>query len=90
MVKIVENTLRDGSYVVDFQFTAEDTYRVTKGLSRLGFDMIEIGHGLGLGAWNNAKAGLAKENDETYIAAARKAAGDAKIGAFFIPGILYI
>src|SRR5688572_11889298 len=87
MIKIVENTLRDGSYVVDFQFTKEDTRRVTAGLARLGFEMIEIGHGLGLGAWNNPKAGLSKENDETYIRAARKASPDAKVGVFFIPGL---
>ena len=87
MINIVENTLRDGSYVVDFQFTSKNTYDLTKGLADLGFKMIEIGHGLGLGAWNNPKAGLSKENDEEYIKAARKAAPNASIGVFFIPGV---
>jgi 4-hydroxy-2-oxovalerate aldolase len=87
MIQIVENTLRDGSYVVDFQLTAQNTFDVASGLSRLGFDMIEVGHGLGLGAWSNPKAGLSKENDVDYIRAARRAAPSAKIGVFFIPGI---
>jgi 4-hydroxy 2-oxovalerate aldolase len=87
MINIVENTLRDGSYVVDFQFTSKNTYDVTKGLDALGFGMIEIGHGLGLGAWNNSAAGLSKENDVDYIKAARDAASRSKIGVFFIPGI---
>jgi 4-hydroxy-2-oxovalerate aldolase len=87
VINIVENTLRDGSYVVDFQFTSKNTYDLTKGLDDLGFKMIEVGHGLGLGAWNNPKAGLSKENDEGYIQAAREAAKNATIGVFFIPGI---
>lgn len=88
MITIVENTLRDGSYVVDFQFTAKNTFEITGGLANLGFNMIEIGHGLGLGAWNNPKAGVSKESDEDYIKAARAAAGDrAQIGVFFIPGV---
>ena len=84
MINIVENTLRDGSYVVDFQFTSQNTYDITKGLRDLGFKMIEVGHGLGLGAWNNPKAGLSKQTDEEYIRAAREAAKNAAIGVFFI------
>jgi 4-hydroxy-2-oxovalerate aldolase len=87
MIKIIENTLRDGSYMVNFQFTGKNTYDITKGLNDLGFEYIEIGHGLGLGAWNNPAAGLAKEDDKTYIQNARKAATKSKIGVFFIPGI---
>jgi 4-hydroxy-2-oxovalerate aldolase len=87
MIKIIENTLRDGSYMVDFQFTKENTFDVVKGLDSLGFKYIEVSHGLGLGAWKNPQAGLAKESDEQHITAARKAAVNSKIGVFFIPGI---
>lgn len=87
MINIVENTLRDGSYLIDFQFDRIQTSTITAGLSKLGFKYIEIGHGLGLGAWNNAKAGLSKENDTEYIKAAREAAPDSQICVFFIPGI---
>jgi 4-hydroxy-2-oxovalerate aldolase len=87
LINIVENTLRDGSYVIDFQFDKHQTSNITKRLSELGFNLIEVGHGLGLGAWNNPKAGLSKENDAGYISAAVEAAPNAKIGVFFIPGI---
>jgi 4-hydroxy-2-oxovalerate aldolase len=87
MINIVENTLRDGSYVVDFQFTQENTFEIVKGLDKLGFKYIEVGHGLGLGAWKNPKTGLAKESDEIYILSAKKAINKSKIGVFFIPGI---
>lgn len=87
MINIVENTLRDGSYVIDFQFDKYQTSNITKRLSELGFNMIEVGHGLGLGAWNKPLAGLSKENDSAYISAAVGAAPNAKVGVFFIPGI---
>lgn len=50
MATILENTIRDGSYVLDFQFSAEQSNIVVEGLDRLGFKFIEVGHGLGLGA----------------------------------------
>jgi len=87
MITIVENTLRDGSYAIDFQFDKNQTAEITSGLYSLGFSYIEVGHGLGLGAWNNIQVGLSKENDETYIKAAKFAAPNAHIGVFFIPGI---
>lgn len=87
MIQILENTLRDGSYVVDFQFTEKQTITVSQGLDRLGFQYIEVGHGLGLGAWNNPKCGLAATDDITYISAAKNSTTTAKIAAFFIPGI---
>jgi len=87
MINIIENTLRDGSYVIDFQFSQEQTYDITSGLDQLGFQYIEVGHGLGLGAWNNPKIGLAKESDEVYITTAKKVAENAKVVAFFIPEI---
>jgi hypothetical protein len=49
-VEILECTLRDGSYAVDFKFTERDTEVLANVLGRLGFKWIEVGHGLGLGA----------------------------------------
>ena len=51
---ILDTTLRDGSYVIDFQFTADDTAIIASILERAGIEYIEVGHGLGLGA---ARAG---------------------------------
>ena len=47
---ILETTLRDGNYVVDFQFTARDTGWLAGKLEACGMNYIEIGHGLGIGA----------------------------------------
>ncbi|MBE8398958.1 beta/alpha barrel domain-containing protein [Leptospira borgpetersenii] len=87
MINIIENTLRDGSYVIDFQFDRNQTSVIAKGLNQLGFTFIEVGHGLGLGAWNNEQLGKAKETDIVYIKSSVEAAPEAKIGVFFIPGI---
>jgi len=43
---ILEVTLRDGSYLIDFQFTAEDTATIAAALEGIGFRWIEVGHGL--------------------------------------------
>lgn len=85
-VEILECTLRDGSYAVDFKFTERDTEILANVLGRLGFKWIEVGHGLGLGAAKAGK-GTMPTTDERLIESAKRAAPDAMIGSFFIPGI---
>jgi len=83
---ILECTIRDGNYAIDFKFTEADTNLVTGQLAHLGFKWIEIGHGLGLGGMEAGKGNM-PGRDIDMIRAAKMACGDAKIGAFFIPGI---
>jgi len=83
---ILEVTLRDGSYLIDFQFTAEDTATIAGALEGIGFRWIEVGHGLGLNASQSGK-GMAAATDEEYMEAAAQALQHAKWGMFFIPGI---
>ncbi|HYM79335.1 MAG TPA: 4-hydroxy-2-oxovalerate aldolase [Candidatus Dormibacteraeota bacterium] len=83
---ILEVTLRDGSYLIDFQFTAEDTATIAAALEGIGFRWIEVGHGLGLNA-SNAGKGTAAATDEEYLEAAAQALKHARWGMFFIPGI---
>lgn len=83
---IVENTLRDGAYTIDFQFTAGQTSQLVSELEAAGLTYIEVGHGLGLGA-SRRGLGVARETDEAYAAAAREAATTARVGSFYIPGI---
>lgn len=83
---ILEVTLRDGSYLIDFQFTAEDTATIAAALEGVGFRWIEIGHGLGLNA-SQAGKGVAAATDEEYMEAAAQTLKQAKWGMFFIPGI---
>lgn len=83
---ILECTLRDSSYAVNFQFTAAHTASIARALEDAGFDFIEIGHGLGLGA-STPSIGIAAEPDEAYLEAAATTLRRAKWGAFVIPGI---
>jgi 4-hydroxy 2-oxovalerate aldolase/long-chain acyl-CoA synthetase len=85
-IQILECTLRDASYVIDFQFTAEDTAVVAAGLQDAGFRWIEIGHGLGLHA-SGPTHGHAAATDEQYLGAAASVLTTARFGCFFIPGI---
>lgn len=85
--QILDCTLRDGSYVVDFAFTKETTRAVASRLGRLGFPLIEVGHGIGLGA--SAKGmGVAAATDEEYMIAAESCGR--QWGMFCIPGIASI
>jgi len=84
-VNILETTLRDGSYLVDFRFTAADTAWMARELEACGIDYIEIGHGLGLGA--SKVHAPAAASDADYVRAARGALTRAKFGMFAIPGV---
>jgi 4-hydroxy-2-oxovalerate aldolase len=83
---ILDVTLRDGSYLVDFQFTAEDTATAVGALSAVGFRWIEVGHGLGMSA-STAGKGRAAASDQEYLEAAAAATKTARWGMFFIPGL---
>jgi 4-hydroxy 2-oxovalerate aldolase len=83
---ILDCTLRDGGYAINFQFTTRDTKAICIGLEQAGIQMIELGHGLGLGASSTAY-GVAFESDDSHIEAAASVIKNAQIGAFYIPGI---
>lgn len=83
--QILECTLRDGSYAVDFAFTADYTARVAGELARLGFPWIEVGHGVGIGA--HAQGLPAGATDLEYARAATRGAGEGSWGMFAIPGL---
>ena len=86
MVQILDTTLRDGSYVVDFQLTAHDTALIGAALDAEGVPFIEIGHGVGMNASSNPSM-RAASTDEEYLRAAAESIKHAKWGMFFIPGI---
>ncbi len=86
-LNILECTIRDGGYAVDFQFTEADTGLLVGLLSQAGFRYVEIGHGLGL---NAAKAGKGAQpaSDVALIEAAKsRAAKGSLIGMFCLPGL---
>lgn len=89
IMKILDTTIRDGSYKVDFKFTCADVKNVVSKLVKLGVEYIEIGHGLGLNA-SSPERGVSLCTDNEYINAAKEVSGNAKIGMFCIPGIAKI
>lgn len=83
---ILDVTLRDGSYELDFQFSEQDEIEVGLALERAGIEYIEIGHGQGLNA-SSPQHGVAKCTDEQYLVAAQEHIHRSKYGFFCIPGI---
>lgn len=75
-VKILDVTVRDGSYLMSFKYTAEQVGEIVKKLQSCGVEYAEIGHGISFGA---KKAGLpAASTDEEQIEAAYKVRRGAK------------
>ena len=88
-MKIIDTTIRDGSYAVDFKFSCKDVKDLVEKSRRIGIEYIEIGHGQGLNA-SSDEHGFSLQSDEEYMDAAREVAGDCKLGMFCIPGIARI
>ncbi|MCP4986879.1 MAG: hypothetical protein GY928_12745 [Colwellia sp.] len=84
-IDILDCTLRDGSYLINFQFNCHDTGFISNALEDAGIKYIEVGHGLGLDAANSK--GKSLEDDIAYVKSAKAATKQSLIGVFFIPGI---
>jgi 4-hydroxy-2-oxovalerate aldolase len=83
---ILDTTLRDGSYAINFKFSLLDVRNICRGLEDSGVDYIEIGHGVGLNA-GASQYEPALHTDSEYLIAAKDVVNTAKIGMFCIPGI---
>jgi len=83
---LLDCTLRDGSYPLNFKFTAKNTKSISFELDKLGFNYIEVGHGMGLGA-SRLKDVKASASDLDYMKAASAGVKKNKWGVFCIPGI---
>ena len=79
-MKLLDTTLRDGSYAINFSFSLSDVRQVCAALEECGIEYIEIGHGEGLNADPPAL-----HSDEEYLDAAKQSVKSAKIGMFCIP-----
>ena len=88
-MKLFDTTIRDGSYAVDFKFSCNDVAIIVSKLEKLGFEYIEIGHGLGLNA-SSAKYGYSLHSDEEYMQTAQRVLKKSKFGFFCIPDIAHI
>lgn len=85
-MRILDTTIRDGSYAVDFKFSCKDVKDIVGKSQRIGIEYIEIGHGQGLNA-SSAEHGVSLQSDEEYMDAAREVADRSKLGFFCIPQI---
>jgi len=85
-IRFLDNTLRDGSHFNKHSFSPQQVSDVASRLDSVQLNVIEVGHGNGLGA-SSLQIGLSKYSDIELIKAAKKAVSHAKIGAHVIPGI---
>jgi len=84
---ILDCTIRDGSYAVDFKFNRFDTDLLAKKIEDLGIEWIEIGHGLGLGAMQAGK-GEMPDDEIDILKSVKNICKKSKIGMFFIPTLM--
>jgi 4-hydroxy 2-oxovalerate aldolase len=82
-VTLLDCTLRDGSYAVDFQFTAKFTTEYCKVVNDLGFKYVEVGHGMGIGASDKIRRAIS--SDLEYAESAQIAKTHSKWGMFAQP-----
>jgi 4-hydroxy-2-oxovalerate aldolase len=82
-LEIMDVTIRDGSFLIDFSYTPEQIGQIVERLDDAGVSYIEASHGVGVGA---KKLGYAHGADDlAYARAAAKARKRAKLGALADP-----
>lgn len=78
-VDILDVTIRDGSYAINYQYTPTQVGAIARELDKASIPFIEVSHGCGLGARENV--GMpALASDPEYVAAAKRSVTRAKIG----------
>ncbi|MDO3703440.1 4-hydroxy-2-oxovalerate aldolase [Micromonospora sp. C28SCA-DRY-2] len=86
MITLVDTSLRDGMSSVSHQFTPEQVAAVAGGLDRARVRVIEVAHGIGIGA-SSIQYGIAAATDVEYVQAAVAAVDTADIAVLYVPGI---
>jgi len=85
-ITLVDVTLRDGNHTYRHQFTPEIVRSTAQALDEAGVDIIEVGHGDGLGG-SGIHVGRSAAPDRELIAAAVAGAKNAKVAIILIPGM---
>ncbi|WP_336146387.1 4-hydroxy-2-oxovalerate aldolase [Marinobacter salarius] len=84
-VKISDPSLRDGNHAVGHQLKSGDIRKYAAAAEKAGIDIIEVGHGNGLGA-SSSLLGHSLLNDREMLEVARSELCRTKLGVHFIPG----
>lgn len=84
-ITFVDVTLRDGNHTYRHQFTPEIVKTTAAALDAAGMDIIEVGHGDGLGG-SCLHVGRAAASDKQLLEAACGAVKRAKVAILMLPG----
>lgn len=86
MILISDATLRDGNHAIRHQLTAAQIYDYASAADEAGIDVVEVGHGNGLGG-SSCLLGQTPITDRMMLETARTALKTSKLGVHFIPGL---
>ncbi|MEU1400479.1 4-hydroxy-2-oxovalerate aldolase [Micromonospora zamorensis] len=84
-LKICDTTLRDGNHAVAHQLGHADIVAYAKAAEVAGADLLEVGHGNGIGA-SSIQVGRAALTDREMLTAARAQLQQTRLGVLSIPG----
>lgn len=85
-VTVTDVTLRDGNHTVGHQFSLGTVSATVAALDAAGVDIVEVGHGDGLGG-SSVHVGRAAASDTSYIRTAVDATTTSKVAVLLVPGI---
>ncbi len=86
MILISDATLRDGNHAIRHQLSAEQIREYACAANAAGIDIIEVGHGNGLGG-SSCLLGQTPIDDRAMLSAAREVLTTSRLGVHFIPGL---
>lgn len=82
---VCDLTLRDGNHALNHKLSLQDIQCYAQHIDKVGIDVLEVGHGNGLGA-SSLQLGESSHTDEEIIKTARSVLKSTKLGIHIIPG----
>lgn len=82
---VCDTTLRDGNHAVAHQLGSADISAYARAAEAAGVDVVEVGHGNGLGA-SSIQVGMAALSDTEMLRTAKAELRTARLGVLSIPG----
>jgi 4-hydroxy 2-oxovalerate aldolase len=84
-IRISDSTLRDGNHAIKHRISLDDACKYASLMDISGIDIVEVGHGNGLGA-SSLQLGESRHSDREMLSAIRKELKHSKLGVHIIPG----